>query len=1085
MKTKSLLLCTLIAGILTIIFGGKAFATAGNTAEISGGKTWNICVDAGANYAGSDFVVNVAKTDFASQIVLGNGDCKSVEMAAGTYTVSLSSTMGAGTVSYEIANDTLTFIVANNLRKYLNTFGSIAYTVEGSGEESPFELLFSMPGECQFNGNANVSGDTCKDGDGNPLTNKKYIDTNVALFSEENAGRDFEIYFTLTDYASTQEKQGTLFNAKYENSSMYYPGFTIRTVNTDGGAMEITGRLGKDNTNADKANNSIVTADIKNKEVKIVRVGGMVSYSIDGGEMIPFQNYKNFSRYFEQTAVFGASMQTNGNPQRYYDGTIKDIRVYLKKDTTAKIVFDANGGNGAMAAIEDIEVGTDVVLPANTFTLQNATFDGWNTKIDGTGTAYADGATVTVSAAETIHLYAQWDGRAILDFGADVNSKLKKLAGTNTAYSNDDEKIKAIKTADALPEGFDTSNSKNIISASRDISPVPIYAWFDNSDLDNDGKGDGIIYLYTKADTIEGGNSMTQMFDQMLSLTDISALADWDVSNVTDMSFLFYSNSSLSDISALADWDVSNVTDMFSTFRDMESLSDISILANWSVSNVTDMGIMFAGDALISNISALADWDVSNVTRMEFMFEYITSLSDISALASWNTSNVTNMMYMFSETAITNVDALETKQHEGKDYISWDVSKVKDISGMFERDSYLTDISALASWNTSNVTDMSRMFDDDVALTDISALETKQYGGKDYISWETSNVTSMTGMFAHTTSLSDISVLASWDISNVTSIGGMFRSATSLSDISVLASWDISNVNYLADIFNGASSLSDISALANWNTSNVTSMSGMFKDVTSLSDISVLSSWNTSSVTNMSSMFYDANSLSDISALANWNTSNVTNMGSMFSKTAITNVDALETRQHEGKDYISWDVSNMNDMSYMFSGATSLTDISALASWNTSNVTNMSGMFYNTKIANVNALETKQHEGKGYVSWDTSGVTNMWHMFSRATSLTDISALASWNTSNVTNMMSMFSETAITNVDALETRQHEGKDYISWDVSNVQYVSDIFYGDTSLVDVSALESWDTSRVTQMHSAFSGVPARPLPSWYHE
>ena len=773
MKTKRLLLGTFIAGILAVVFGSNTFATVGNTAEISGGKTWNICVDAGANYAGSDFVVSIAKTDFASQIVLGNDDCKSVEMAAGTYTASLSSTMGAGTVSYEVADDTLTFSVANSLHKYLNTFGSIAYTVEGSGGESPFELLFSMPGECQFNGNANVSGETCKDGDGNPLTNKKYIDTNVALFSEDNAGRDFEIYFTLTDYATTQLQQGTLFNAKYENSSMYYPGFTIRTVGTNGETMEITGRLGKDNTNADKANNSITTADIKNKEVKIVRVDGMVSYSINGGEMIPFQNYKNFSRYFEQTAVFGASMQTNGTPQRYYNGTIKNIRVYLKKVTTASIVFDANGGTGTMAAIKDIEVGTDVVLPANTFENDGVSFAGWNTEFDGTGASYKNEGIISVAEAGEIHLFAQWERRAVLDSGYAVRDKMNRASGV-AGGANANDKIKAIKNASVLPAGFDTSDPWNIVSGG---SETMIYMWFDDSDNDEDGEGDGVIYFYTDADRIEGGADMSGLFFGTTALTDISALADWGVSSAENMSFMFANTSSLTDISALADWDVSSVMDMSLMFAGASSLTDISVLADWDVSNVEDMASIFADASSLTDISALADWDVSNVVNMAGMFRGVALLADISALSGWITPNVMYMSLMFAEaSSLSNISALA----------SWETSNVADTEAMFRGATSLSDISALADWDVSNVEDMSNMFEGDISIEDVSALA----------GWIITSAIDMRAMFRGATSLSDISALAAWDVSNVEDMSNMFEGDISIEDVSALAGWIITGYTY-------------------------------------------------------------------------------------------------------------------------------------------------------------------------------------------------------------------------------------------------------------------------------------------------
>ena len=1012
MKTKRLLLGTLIAGILTIIFGGKTFATAGNTAEISGDKTWNICVDAGAGYAGSDFAVNIAKTDFASQIVLGNGDCKSVEMAAGTYTVSLNSTMGVGAVSYETTDDTLTFSVANSLRKYLNTFGSIAYTVEGSGE-SPYELLFSMPGECQFNGNANVSGETCKDGDGNPLTNKKYIDTNVALFSEENAGRDFEVYFTLTDYASTQIKQGTLFNAKYENSSMYYPGFTIRTVNTDGGAMEITGRLGKDNTNADKANNSIVTADIKNKEVKIVRVGGMVSYSIDGGEMIPFQNYKNFSRYFNQTAVFGASMQTNGNPQRYYDGTIKNIRVYLKKvpvETTGSIEFQANGGTGSMATIEGIEVGTDVVLPMSTLSMNNANFTGWNTKSNGTGAAYADGATITINEPGKLKLYAQWEGTgiAVLDKGLTVNKKMKSLANsrTMTYYYDEDTKIKTVAMTDELPDDFDISNSNNVISDTSN-SPLPIYIWFDNRDHNNDGAGDGIMNIYTIASAINGGADMGYMFAYEKSLTDISPLAAWNVSGTVNMENLFYNAVSLVNLSPMASWDMSNVNDIGGIFGYLENLSDISPLANW---------------------------DVSNVEVFSRVFYSNKKLVDISPLARWNTSNAKSINGMFEITGITNTDALETKQYPGKDYVSWNVSGVKNMGDAFKYNEALSDISALSSWDTSSVEDLSGIFYKNTSLSNISALS----------NWDTSEAKDMSYVFAYDEALSNISPLASWNTSKAETLEEMLYSS-GITNVNALETRQHSGKDYVS-----------------WDISKVKTLKYIFCFDYSLSDISALASWDTSSVEDMTGVFAGDRLISNISALASWNTSRVKTMLWLFQGTAITNVNALETKQYSGKNYVSWDTSNVENMQGVFVSAESLSNISALASWNTSKVETMEAMFHRTAITNANALETKQYSGKDYVSWDMSCVKSTRWMFRNATNLSDISALASWNTSSLTNIDAFLQDTAITNVDALRTKQHAGNDYVSWDVSKVKDAHDAFDSAKQLSDISALASWNLS-----------------------
>ena len=67
------------------------------------------------------------------------------------------------------------------------------------------------------------------------------------------------------------------------------------------------------------------------------------------------------------------------------------------------VTFNANGGTGTMA---NQTTNTPTALTTNAFTRTGYTFSGWNTAANGSGTAYANGATYPFTANVT--LYAQW-----------------------------------------------------------------------------------------------------------------------------------------------------------------------------------------------------------------------------------------------------------------------------------------------------------------------------------------------------------------------------------------------------------------------------------------------------------------------------------------------------------------------------------------------------------------------------------------------------------------------------------------------------------------------------------------------------
>ena len=95
----------------------------------------------------------------------------------------------------------------------------------------------------------------------------------------------------------------------------------------------------------------------------------------------------------------------------------------------------------------------------------------------------------------------------------------------------------------------------------------------------------------------------------------------------------------------ISDWDVSNITDMKYMFYDCEELESVGDLSNWNVSNVTDMNSMFCNCKELEYVGDISEWDMSKVINMPFMFWYCTSFNQ--DLSCWNVSNVSDKVGMF------------------------------------------------------------------------------------------------------------------------------------------------------------------------------------------------------------------------------------------------------------------------------------------------------------------------------------------------------------------------------------------------------------------------------------------------------
>ena len=384
---------------------------------------------------------------------------------------------------------------------------------------------------------------------------------------------------------------------------------------------------------------------------------------------------------------------------------------------------------------------------------------------------------------------------------------------------------------------------------------------------------------------ITPNNSLSMMFGGCTKLTSLK-LNKLNTSNVTIMSSMFSGCTSLTSLD-LSNWDTSKVTNMSSMFYKCYGLTSLD-LSNWNTSDVTDMYSMFYACSGLTSLD-LSNWDTSDVTNMSEMFGICYSLTSLN-LSNWDTSNVTNMRSMFSECrSLTSLNLS-----------NWDTSKVTDMREMFEGCSRLTSID-LSNWDLSSLSNSGSaqyMFNSCSKLTDIKTTNmvlpvygTNDDSGLNYIkkyfkpediaTWDVSKVTNMRYMFYECTGLTSLD-LSNWDVSNMTNMMEMFYYCTSLTSVGDLSNWDVSNVTNMCKMFQGCTGLTSLD-LSNWDVSNVTNMGYMFSSCYSLTSLD-LSNWDTSEVTNMDSMFYYCRNLTEIKM--GGDVSNVTDVSSMFSGVA-------------------------------------------------------------------------------------------------------------------------------------------------------------------------------------------------------
>ena len=222
--------------------------------------------------------------------------------------------------------------------------------------------------------------------------------------------------------------------------------------------------------------------------------------------------------------------------------------------------------------------------------------------------------------------------------------------------------------------------------------------------------------------------------------------------NITDMSNLFddiYTDKNF-DVSK---WDVSNVTNMSYIFTNCREFN--CDLSNWDVSNVKDMSGMFGGCESFEG-KGIENWDVSNVENVEEMFAICSKLNiDFS---NWKLKKIYS-----TENIFYNCEKLK-----GKGLDKWDVSNIVNMRAMFEGCSNLD--FDLSKWNISKLKNIRSMF---------SGCE--KFTGKGLEKWNVNNISNMLFAFANCKKLNCDNV-KNWKVNDTCNISGMFNNCSNKPD---------------------------------------------------------------------------------------------------------------------------------------------------------------------------------------------------------------------------------------------------------------------------------------------------------------
>ena len=471
------------------------------------------------------------------------------------------------------------------------------------------------------------------------------------------------------------------------------------------------------------------------------------------------------------------------------------ITLYAKWNPTQyTIIFHANNDNvenpDAMAA-QVVTYDVETALNPIEYTWWQHKLVEWTTNANGTGTKYADKATIKNLNANggEVHLYAKWRE---IDAALQAGGVGRSPTGTriNTLLAANPEAKRFVKYTDGTPSDEVLANA---VDTSGTIDPIWLWVEGENLYWWSEDVKPRISSRLTSTDCLFNGAG-TYTVDGVTKHLEYADLTGFDTSNITDYGRTFHSSGIL-EIN-ISDWDFSHATNM-SEFIAFGAVKKATFPEVVDARNVTNMYLAL-NFGMVTDELDLSGWKTRDVKNLSNFLSGMKA-KKIKFSSDFKTNNVENMASMFSgNSRLTSIEGLEY----------FDTAKVKNMSNMFASVSSMESLD-LSTFSTAALTNINGMF------SGMSNLTSLTLGG----SFTANDVTSFTNTFKGLTKLQTI------DLSNLTStptdMSNMFESSSGAKVIDI-SGMDLSAVTKFTYTFIACGNLETIYVSNNPNQENIT-----------------------------------------------------------------------------------------------------------------------------------------------------------------------------------------------------------------------------------------------------------------------